>query len=43
MCLDRLLGTSTLSMRHTTMPDPVVGQQSYERVLTGAFVLMGWT
>ena len=43
MSLDRLLGTWDLTMRHVAVPDPVAGQQRYERVLAGAFVRLDWT
>ena len=41
--LDHLLGTWEFSMHHSAMPEPVTGQQRYERVLDGAFVLQRWT
>lgn len=40
MSLDRLLGTWTFTMRHVAVAEPVVGEQRYERVLDGAFVMM---
>jgi hypothetical protein len=43
MSLDRLLGTWDFTMSHAAMPEPVAGQQRYERVLEGAFVLLHWT
>jgi hypothetical protein len=41
--LDRLLGTWQFTMHHVDMPEPVTGQQRYERVLEGAFLLQHWT
>ena len=41
--LDQLLGTWEFSMHHSAMSEPVTGQQRYERVLNGAFVLKHWT
>ena len=41
--LDRLLGTWKFTMHHSAMSEPVTGQQRYERVLGGAFVLQHWT
>ena len=43
MSLDRLLGTWDVTMRHVAVPEPVTGQQRYERVLDGAFVVLHWT
>jgi hypothetical protein len=43
MSLDRLLGTWDVAMRHVAMSEPVEGQQRYERVLDGAFVMQHWT
>lgn len=43
MSLDGLLGTWHFDMRHVAMPEPISGQQRYERVLDGAFVLLHWT
>ena len=40
MSLDHLLGTWDVTMRHVAMPDPVLGRQTYERVLDGAFVML---
>ena len=41
--LDQLLGTWEFSMHHSAMSEQVTGQQRYERVLNGAFVLQHWT
>ncbi len=41
--LDRLLGAWEFTMHHSAMSEPISGQQRYERVLDGAFVLMHWT
>lgn len=30
-------------MRHTAMPEPVRGEQRFERVLEGAYVLLHWS
>jgi hypothetical protein len=38
--LDRLLGTWDVTMRHRALPEPVLGRQTCERVLDGAFVLL---
>ena len=43
MLLDRLLGTWDVTMHHSAMSEPVAGQQCYERVLDGAFVMVHWT
>ncbi len=43
MSLDRLLGSWTLTMNHSQMPDAVTGHQHYERVLDGAFVQLRWS
>jgi hypothetical protein len=43
MSLDRLLGTWSFTMRHSATTQPVSGQQRYERVLDGAFVILHWT
>jgi hypothetical protein len=43
MSLDRLLGTWQFTMQHVAVPEPVRGQQRYERVLGGAFVQLVWT
>jgi hypothetical protein len=43
MALDRLLGTWAYTMQHVAVPEAVAGQQRYERVLDGAFVMLHWT
>ncbi len=40
--LDRLLGAWEFTMHHSAMSEPISGQQRYERVLDGAFMLMHW-
>ena len=40
MSLDRLLGTWKFTMRHVAMEEPIAGQQRYERVLEGAFLML---
>jgi hypothetical protein len=40
--LDDLLGTWDISMHHVQMKEAVSGQQRYERVLDGAFVMLDW-
>jgi hypothetical protein len=41
--LDELVGSWHISMRHVQLGQPVSGQQRYERVLDGAFVMLDWT
>jgi hypothetical protein len=41
--LDRLVGTWEFTMQHSAVPEPITGQQRYERVLEGAFLLLHWT
>jgi hypothetical protein len=41
--LERLLGTWDFTMRHAAMQEAVAGQQRYERVLDGAFIMLHWT
>ena len=41
--LDRLLGTWKFTMHHSARSELVTGQQRYEWVLGGAFVLQHWT
>lgn len=43
MSLDRLVGTWQFTMQHVAVPEPVVGQQRYERVLRGAYIQLQWT
>ena len=40
--LERLLGTWETTMNHSAMPEGVTGRQTYETVLSGAFVLQQW-
>lgn len=40
--LDRLLGDWEFTMDHSAMAEPITGQQRYEHVLEGAFVLHQW-
>lgn len=43
MSLDHLVGQWDITMHHSAVPEPVIGKQSYERVLEDAFVKLRWT
>lgn len=42
MSLDRLVGTWRFTMQHVAVPEPVLGEQRYQRVLDGAFLRLDW-
>ncbi|CAM3818213.1 hypothetical protein ACXYTP_06710 [Tsukamurella ocularis] len=41
--LERLVGSWSITMRHTAVPEPVTGTQVYRWVLDGAFLQQDWT